>query len=254
MGGSRGYDIFPRTFKARLLLAPAFLGGLAPIGGFVAAVFLVGELLPDPPCSGSRLPGCLEAQAELQPIAQDACAGFDRRVCVVPLGQISPALVRQLVEHYENQYGLTVTVLTPSAIPLSLANPDRGQIDSDTLIAYMGDLFPESYHDPSAVLIGLTPVDLYIEGRDWRYAFGSRGRFTNPKAVVSTSRMDPRYTSFSSDDELLFERARKLVSKYIGLLYYGLSPSDPHSPLYNDILGPRDLDRMEEPLPVPAGR
>jgi hypothetical protein len=33
-----------------------------------------------------------------------------------------------------------------------------------------------------------------------------------------------------------------MFSKYLGVLYYGLPPSD--------ILGPSDLDRMKEPLPV----
>lgn len=36
-----GYTIFPTTWKARLLLAIAFLGGLAIIGSFVAAFALV---------------------------------------------------------------------------------------------------------------------------------------------------------------------------------------------------------------------
>lgn len=36
MGGNRGYDIFPRTFKARLLLGTAFAGGLVVAAGTIA--------------------------------------------------------------------------------------------------------------------------------------------------------------------------------------------------------------------------
>jgi hypothetical protein len=63
--------------------------------------------------------------------------------------------------------------------------------------------------------------------------------------------MDPATYSEPRDDELLFARTRKLVSKYIGLLHYGLPASaDPSSPMYDSILGPADLDRMKERLPV----
>lgn len=63
------------------------------------------------------------------------------------------------------------------------------------------------------------------------------------------------HTFFHSDDELTFERARKMVTRYIGLLYYGLPLSDdPESLLYDNVLGPADLDRMEEPLPVAGYR
>jgi len=42
-------------------------------------------------------------------------------------------------------------------------------------------------------------------------------------------------------------RVQKLVTKSIGLMYFGLPLSDdPGSVLYRNILGPRDLDRMSE--------
>jgi predicted Zn-dependent protease len=172
-------------------------------------------------------------------------------VCLVPLGQIPPAQVDALVAYYRKQYGLTVTVLTPAAIPASLEDPLRQQIDASGLIDYMGGLFPAAYGDSNAVLIGLTVVDLYDSTSTFRYVFGVKGSVRDPKAVVSTLRMDPRFYSEAQDDELLASRARKLLSKYIGLLYYGLPPSsDPASPMFDSILGPADVDRMKEPLPV----
>ena len=41
-------------------------------------------------------------------------------------------------------------------------------------------------------------------------------------------------------------RLQKLVTKSIGLMYFGLLSDDPGSVLYRNILGPRDLDRMSE--------
>ena len=344
MGAGRGYDIFPRTFKARLLLALAFLAGLAITGSYLAVslvtcdffdfldevevtvenrtdrlltIYVAGQSeavvtpgdttafttqkiswkfggakvqavdsngvvvfeddldLGDlermdyrivieppaedsgsvyPPCYGSELPACLGAQTELQAIARDSCEGSGRRVCLVPLGQVSPELIEHFVDHYAEQYGIPASVLAPVAIPRELVDPLREQVDGVTLIDYAGSLFPEEYVDSDVVLIALTPVDLYDRTSTWRFIFGTKGTYTDPKAVVSTFRMNPQTFGEPRNDELLFSRARKLVTKYIGLLYYGLPLSDdPRSPLYDSILSLGDLDRMEEPLPVPDG-
>lgn len=208
---------------------------------------------PDAPCIGSELAGCLEAQTEIQ--GAGSCAGNQRRVCLSPLGKISPDLVDHLVSMYRNQYGLSVTVLTPAAIPAELEDPKRQQVDAARLIAYMGSLFPDAYRDPQAVLIGITPVDLYDSTSHFRYVFGVKGTPSDPKAVVSVSRMNPQFYSEAADGLLFYARTRKLISKYVGLLYYRLpTSSDPASPVFNSILGPGDVDRMTEPLPVAGAR
>ena len=95
--------------------------------------------------------------------------------------------------------------------------------------------------DPEAVIIGLTDVDMYIESEDWRYAYGLRSMGT--LAVVSSARMD----ALGAGDARQLQRLRKMVTKNLGILYYGLAPStDPRSVLYRDILGPQDLDRVSE--------
>ena len=111
--------------------------------------------------------------------------------------------------------------------------------------------FPDELADPNVVLIGVTPLDLYFEQKDWRFAFGVRGMPEDPKSVISTFRMNPETFGEDRDDGLLFTRARKMVSRHIGLLYYGLPEnSDPESLLYSSILSLGDLDRLQEPLPV----
>ena len=206
---------------------------------------------PTAPCTGPQFAACLEPQTALQQTSSASCLGAGRRICLVPLGQVPPELVSHLVEHYRDEYGLAVTVLTPSSVPAELADPLREQVDAATLIEYIGSLFPDAYADRQAVLIGITAADLYDRTSHFRYLFGLKGTFEDPKAVVSFFRMTPEFYGETPDQELFFARSRKLLSKYVGLLYYDLPPSeDPESPMFDSILGPDDLDRMEEPLPV----
>ena len=251
-----GYTILPTTWKARLLLALAFLGGSAIVlAGASASLFDTADVLPDAPCYGSHRAACLEAQTELEPVSRESCEGTGRRICLVPIGKVSAALVRHLAGYYLDQYGLNVTVLTPAAVPGDLPNSRGDQIDSDALIEYMGTLFPEEYDEREVVLVGITPLDLYKSDREWRFAFGARGAYEAPQGVISTFRMNPETFGERPADERFFARVRKLLSKYIGLLYYDLAPSqDPNSPLYDSILGVSDLDRMREPLPVAGAR
>ena len=239
-GGDDGYSVTVEFAEYDTAIAPPAAPQAAPLRD---------AQYPDAPCIGDQLAGCLAAQAGIK--ATGTCGGSARRVCLVPLGQIPPAQVDALVAYYHQQYGLAVTVLTPTAIPASLEDPLRQQIDASGLITYMGTLFPAAYGDRNAVLIGLTVVDLYDATSHFRYVFGVKGTAADPKAVVSTLRMDPRFYSEPANDALLGTRARKLLSKYIGLLYYKLSPSsDPTSPMFDSILGPDDVDAMTEPLPV----
>jgi predicted Zn-dependent protease len=252
MGTGRGYDIFPRTFKARLLLVIAFVGGLSLTTGWVALLVLGLDSISGPfelpPCSGSEREGCLEAQTDLVAMARASCEGSERRVCFVPLGQVDPDLVRNLVKYYRDEYGLEVGLLTPSAIPADMTNPRREQIDGESLADYMGTLFPADFNDPNVVVIGLTPLDLYAEDRDWNFELGYADWSAQSRAVVSTYRMHLG-TFHMVDNERVFSRTRKLVTKYIGLMFYHLPLSDdPTSPMYGNILRVTDLDKMEEPL------
>ena len=60
-------------------------------------------------------------------------------------------------------------------------------------------------------------------------------------AVVSTAHLDDGLLGNKT------QRLQKMVTKDIGILYFGLPQSDdPKSVLYKDVLGPIDLDRMSE--------
>lgn len=205
--------------------------------------------LPEAACIGENFEPCLAAQDQIT--ATGGCEGTERRICLVPLGKVSPPLVEHLAAHYRDQYGLNVTVLSPIAVPGEMADELRQQIDAATLIDYMGSFFPQAHSDPNAVLIGVTPLDLYNSTSHFRYLFGIKGDVQDPKAVVSSFRMAPETYGETPDQDLFYSRFRKLLTKYIGLLYYGLPPSeDPTSPMFDSIVSPSDLDAMTEPLPV----
>jgi len=100
--------------------------------------------------------------------------------------------------------------------------------------------------DPNAIIIGLTSQDMYIARKDWRLAFGRRDAHT-PTAVVSTARMNLHYSDQPFWGSSANIRLRKVVTKDIGIFYYGLSQSDnPRSVLYNGILGIQELDAVGE--------
>ena len=256
MQGNYHYDIFPRTWMPRVLLGLAFLAGPALMSGLLALFFIAGGLtlrIEYAQCSGSDAASCLDEQTELRVAASPSCDGAERRVCLVPLGQVSPSLVHHLVEYYENEYSLAITVLTPSAVPAELIDPDRGQIDVQDLMDYMATLFRAASSDPNVVLVGLTPVDMYDRTSHYRFLFGARDTEVTPRAVVSTARLTLKVFGIGEGEGIRRSRVRKLITKNLGLLYYGLPLSDdPESPLYNSILSTAGLDRMEEPLPIPT--
>ncbi|MGD0115884.1 MAG: hypothetical protein ABSC13_07770 [Dehalococcoidia bacterium] len=252
MTAERGYDILPRTWKARLLLAMAFLGGLCLIGGYVALQVLwfgvIQGWFGQPPCSGSAMDGCLAAQTELAPTSEASCEGADLRICFVPLGQVDPDLLRNLVDYYRNEYGIRIGVVTPSAVPAELVSRDRHQIDGASLADYMQKLFPADFADPNVVLIGLTPLDLYAHDENWRFELGVADWSGPSHALVSTYRTHLGGLFLVSNDRVL-SRTRKMVTKYMGLTYMRLPLSnDPTSPMYGNIMSVGDLDKMKEPL------
>ncbi len=207
---------------------------------------------PEAPCTGEAFEACLEAQTELTPISVDSCEGEGRRICFVPIGNISGDLVVRLVEHYRAEYGIDIGIMTPLAAPEFAAHPERNQIDAAGLLQEtVGRRWPQESADGDVVIIGITPVDMYDSDSHFRYVFGVKYTYEFPKAIVSMFRMTPEFYGAPPDPDLTFERTQKLLGKYIGMLYYGLpTSSDSTSQMFDNILGAGDLDRMNDRLPV----
>jgi predicted Zn-dependent protease len=105
---------------------------------------------------------------------------------------------------------------------------------------------PEYTSDPRAILIGFTSDDIYPTSQNWKFAFGWR-LGSSHAAVVSTARMSLHYIGQPMDLNLSETRLRKMVTKDIGILYYGLPQNqNPKSVLYNGIMGIEELDQVGE--------
>jgi len=163
----------------------------------------------------------------------------------MPLGDLPSSSLDGLVAHYRSRYGLTISVLPRIKLGPSVWDGNRRQFVAERLITLMTRSYPKLGNDPGAILIGATANDMYISRYSWQFAFGFRqaGRF----AVVSSARMDPVVYGRSPDDALLQARLRKMISRYIGFLYFRLPKSNnPRSVLYDPILSIDDLDSIGE--------
>jgi YD repeat-containing protein len=164
---------------------------------------------------------------------------------LVPLGRLTWVRLHALADYYRHQYGLDVAVTAPVPLDASAFDPRRGQFVAESLIVLMRRAAGPLAEDPSAVLIGITQQDMYIARRvDWRWAFSYR---TSNAAVVSSARMRPFLGGLRGQQPLVQTRARKMVTKNLGILVYRLPPSrDPSSVLFDRIAGVDDLDVMRE--------
>ena len=165
-----------------------------------------------------------------------------RTVAFLPLGSFPAADLERLTAFYEARYDIAIDILPPTQIPDGLLDPNRRQLAAEDLINVIETNVPGA-SDPDRVVIGFVMADIYIRGRpDWWWAFGLRDE--GHLGVVSTARMG---SALILGGILESARLRKMVTRDIGILYFGLPFStDRHSVLYRDILGVPDLDAMGE--------
>ena len=166
------------------------------------------------------------------------------KIYFVPIADFPAKQIQPLVQYYREQYNLEIAVL--GSIPVDPATRDesRGQLMAENLVASVRRDVPEYATDPKAILIGFTSEDIYPTSQHWRFAFG--WRTANARAaVVSTARMSLPYTGESLGVNVPETRLRKIVTKDIGILYYGLPQSQNRkSVLYNSIPGIEELDQV----------
>lgn len=194
------------------------------------------------PLAAAALATVLVALAAAAAPAQPRPVNAAARVYLAPLGPFPSTLLGDLVAYYRSRLALEVHTAPPFGLEPSTMDPQRQQLVAEEVIALLRRTRPEL---APHVIIGLTTYDLYIRGNpDWEWAFSYRERTT---AVVSVARMDPANWGEPADVERLRTRLRKMVSKNLGIMYYGLSPgSDRRSVLFGPILGLDDLDAIGE--------
>lgn len=228
------WDALREPIADRRRSRAAIVRGTFRVGITAAAVCLVIGFAGVPTGLASRAP---EGRATILPVRPPG-----RSVYLAPLGGISVAELRDLADFYAVRYDLDVGILPPAPVPTGLEDPARRQVAAEDVIGLLPSIYPEAT-DPSNVVIGVLPTDMYVRGiPEWRWAFGNRAE--GHLAVVSTARMHARGLFGAS---IAASRLRKMVTRDIGVLYFGLPLSDdPRSVLYNEILGVPDLDRLGE--------
>jgi predicted Zn-dependent protease len=167
------------------------------------------------------------------------------RIYLVPLGVTSVPSLTKLKSYYKQKFGLTVEILPLLRMESGTLDSKRKQVIAEEAIKLMERGCHEQANDPTAIVIGITPYDMYIREKSWQFAFSFRqaGRF----AVVSSAHMNPVSFRQPADDALLTSRVRKMVTKNIGLMHYKLPMNNnPRSVMFRSILGLAELDRIGE--------
>lgn len=161
-------------------------------------------------------------------------------VVLVPIGEVPRGRVQDLPRDYGAEYGLSMTLVDGVGLPREAFDPARRQYVAQDLISAVVAARPDDVA-AGRVVIGVTAADIYVRGVAWDWAYAQRqsGQF----AVVSLARMpNGRY----DNQARLF---RKMLTRQIGFLCYGLPPSDnPYDVLDRDILGLDDLRRIFDHL------
>lgn len=164
----------------------------------------------------------------------------------VPIGDAPASEINDLVAHYQQKFGLKSTILPALEPGPSEVNPNRHQLIAENVLALMQKTYFQYVKNNSSILIGITADDMYPLGEDWQFCFGWR----EPEirgAVVSTARMNLHYEGEPASEANEASRLQKVVTKDIGIMYYNKLPSNnPHSVLFNGILGIEELDQVTE--------
>ena len=156
----------------------------------------------------------------------------------MPVGDFPREEAEALAAHYDEKFGMAIGILPSLALPRKAYDTDRRQVIAERVLDAVAATYRQAA-DPGSVVIALVDRDMYIAASTWRFAYGLRAK--GHLAVVSTARLDDGLLGDKT------QRLQKMVTKDIGILYFGLPQSDdPRSVLYKDVLGPADLDRMSE--------
>lgn len=198
------------------------------------------------------IPLILAAGASIVPPWPPQAAGqaqappVTKRIYLAPLGPFPAASLERLLVYHREKHGLNFESLPQVEVERKSFDAFRRQLIAEELVALMKRHNPQQANDPAAILLGVTRGDMYIRSTDWRFAFAYREgeRF----AVVSSARMDPsNFPRLPANPGLLELRLRKMISKQIGILVFGLPQSrDKRSVMYGPILSLADLDAIGE--------
>ncbi len=200
-------------------------------------------------CLMALLVGCVGSKSSLQtsiPSSSLTPTVDGSRIYFVPMGDFSPEQLDSMVQFYRQRYGLEISVLKTVPIDDSARDSARQQAVAEKLLASLRSVTPNDVGRRKAVVIGFTSEDIFPASQNWPFCFGWRDANTHT-AVVSTARLNLRRESAPFAADISATRLRKVVTKHIGMLYYGLPQNaNPKSVMYQFVVGIDDLDQVGE--------
>jgi predicted Zn-dependent protease len=165
------------------------------------------------------------------------------QIYFVPIGTFPDTMTQNLIRHYDQTLKLRIRPLPALPVTDDMVDPIRKQLIGEEVIRKMKEQWPPLATDPNVKLFGITGEDMFIRSKQWYFAFALReeGRF----ALVSTHRMDHAFFKLPPNEDVMGTRLRKMLTKQIGLHYYGLPDrKEKTSVLFSPILGLDDLDAV----------
>ena len=168
------------------------------------------------------------------------------KIYFVPIGDFPVDQLQNLAQYYHEKYDLEITVVNRVPVDPATRDASRGQLMAESLAASLRNSVSDHGGEPGSILIGFTSEDIYPTSKNWQFAFGWR-LGESRSAVVSSARLSLPDIGQPLERDLPGKRLRKIVTKDIGILYYGLPQNqNPKSVLYNQIMGIEELDQVGE--------
>ena len=167
------------------------------------------------------------------------------KIYLVPIGNVPADEIVDLANHYHEKFGVPTEIL-PGIKPGDRdVDGMRQQLIAENLLQTLLENYSDIRTVKGDILIGVTSNDIYPKSQDWQFCFGWRNQ-DQLAAVVSTARMNLHYPG-EPEGTSVRQRLRKVVTKDVGMLYYGKPASEnPRSVLYNNIGGIQELDQVTE--------
>lgn len=170
-----------------------------------------------------------------------------KTIYLIPIARFDAISMKGLKAYYHDRFGINVQALPLLPFDQTTYDGNRKQLIAEELIEQIKRGYPTQAQDADAILFGLTDGDMYIRQKEKEWGFAFNYRAEDRFAVTACARMDPVTFGKPADKALLASRARKMLTKNIGLMYFKKPAStNPKSALYNNILGLDDLDNMGE--------
>lgn len=169
-------------------------------------------------------------------------------VYLAPFADFPRSTLVELQAYLEETWDFDSALLGPITIERSAMPGGNTQLDAFDLADQVQRAYKITVSRTAVIGFLSYDVRAYATGDFWN--FGA----VNPTgyAVISTARMDPLNFRQRRNDALLMDRLRKMMVRYIAVVYYELTyVDDPRSVLYAPIRSSADLDRMTEwPCPT----